>query len=87
MKPNKRKAIPIVRNANGTGDSSVERNSGSDPNREIRGLTPGAGLGRGWAALYLAAKFEKALVVLESHHATPGAVDRIEAIRNRAQAG
>ena len=80
MKPNPRKAIPIVKNANGRDHSFAEGNS----NREIRGLTPG---GRGWAGIYLAAKFEKALVVLESHDAAAGAVDRIEAIRNRAQAG
>ena len=41
---------------------------------------------RGWAALYLAAKFEKALVVLEADRAAPGAVDRPELVRDRAQA-
>jgi len=41
---------------------------------------------RGWAALYLAAKFEKALVVLEADRAAAGAVDRPELVRDRAQA-
>ena len=46
--------------------------------------SPRAG-GRGWAALYLAAKLEKALVVLEPDRAAPGAVDGPELVRNRAQ--
>ena len=49
-------------------------------------VVPKAG-GRGWAALYLAAKFEKALVVLETDRAAPGAVDGPELVRDRAQAG
>ena len=64
-------------NADGRGGSSAEAAWGPEP-------SPG---GRGWAALYLAAKFEKALVVLESNGAAARAVDRIEAIRNRAQSG
>lgn len=73
MKSNNTKGIPIVRNANGRDDCFAEREM-------QRG-------GRGWAAIFLAAKFEEALVVLESNRAPAGAVDRIEAIRNRAQAG
>ena len=75
-----------MRNANGVGNYSADGNSGTDPNREIRGPSP-AGVGRGWAAIYLAAKFEKALVVLEANRAAAGAVDCPELVRDRAQAG
>jgi hypothetical protein len=68
-----KKETPIVRNAKRTGRSSAE------PPRESAG--------RGWAALFLASRFQKALVVLEADRATPRAVDSPEVIRNRAQAG
>ena len=75
------------KNANGSGRSSAEHaeRPGPGPKRVDRGLAPGGA--RGWAAIYLAAKFQEALVILEADRAAPGAVDRIELIRNRAQAG